>query len=350
MPTPRERVLMTLRHQHPGAFPKEMGFTPAAFERFRRETGSSDPATYFGMEMRHIGPERTSETADFSRYYADQDLPEGTTIDDYGTARVPANFYHFWGLRFPAQRFNSLGQYEEYPWPSYTVPDAAGEVARAHHEAGFAVGGFAGHIWEVAWQVRGMNELMLDFIEREEMAAFLLDRITEQVVRCAEGIARASADVLQLGDDVGMQDRLMMSPSMWREWLFPRLKRAADAARAVNPDIHIWYHTDGDVRAIIPGLMEAGIDVLNPVQPECMDPFELRAEYGDSLAFWGCVGTQSTLPFGSPNEVKRAVHRLIDEVGASGGLFLAPTHVVEPDVPWPNIVAFFEAIEEAARG
>lgn len=350
MATPRERVLMTLGHQHPGAFPKEMGFTPAAFERFRRETGSDDPASYFNMEVRYIGTERTSRPGDFRRYYADQSLPEGTTIDDYGTARVPAGFYHFWGLRFPASRFSSLAQYEEYPWPSYGVPERAAESVRAYQDAGYAVAGFAGHIWEVAWQVRGMSELMMDLLEREEMAAYLLDRVTENVVRCAEGIARAGADVLQLGDDVGMQDRLMMSPSMWREWLFPRLQRAVSAARAVNPSIHVWYHSDGDVRPIIPDLMEAGIDVLNPIQPECMDPFELRTEYGDRLAFWGCVGTQSTLPFGTPEDVKSTVHRLINEVGASGGLLLAPTHVIEPDVPWPNIVAFFEAIEEAAGG
>jgi uroporphyrinogen decarboxylase len=348
MDTPRERVLKTLRHEHPGRFPKEMGFTPAAFQKFKSHTGSEDPASYFGMEVRHIGAARTSEVADFSGYYADEDLPEGTTIDDYGTARVPAGFYHFWGLRFPAKCFSSLAQYEGYPWPTFAAPADAENTVQACHDAGLAVGGFAGHIWETAWQVRGMNELMMDFLEREDMAAYLLDRIADQVAGVAQGLARAGVDVLQLGDDVGMQDRLMMSPGMWREWLFPRLKRAIDAARAVNPGLHVWYHTDGDVRSIIPGLMEAGVDVLNPVQPECMDPAELRAEYGDSLAFWGCVGTQTTLPFGSPEDVKRTVHHLIETVGASGGLFIAPTHVVEPDVPWPNIAAFFEAIEEAS--
>jgi len=348
MLTPRERVLRTLRHEHPGLFPKDISFTPAAFETFRHATGSDDPFVYFGLEVAHVGPVRTSEPADYRPYFDEGELPEDAWIGDYGIAEVPSGFYHFTGLRYPAKRLESVAQWEEYPWPTWGYPgDAADTVAR-WHEKGYAVGGWTSHIWEVAWQVRSMDRLMLDFIERPDMATYLLDRIADNCARCAAAAARAGCDVVMFGDDVGMQDRLMMSPAMWREWFFPRLKRSVDAAKAVNPNVHIWYHSDGDIRPIIPGLMDAGVNVLNPVQPECMDPKELRAEYGKHLAFWGCVGTQTTFPFGTPDDMRRTVLDLIETVGASGGLLLAPTHVVEPEVPWENIAAFFAAIDEAA--
>ena len=90
-----------------------------------------------------------------------------------------------------------------------------------------------------------------------------------------------------------------------------------------------------------------GLDVLNPIQPECMDPAEIKRKYGDRLAFFGTMGNQTTLPFGSPDDVRREVRLRIATVGQGGGLVLAPSHLLEPDVPWENILAFFEAADES---
>ena len=92
-------------------------------------------------------------------------------------------------------------------------------------------------------------------------------------------------------------------------------------------------------------MIEIGVDILNPVQPECMDPMALKREYGDRLAFWGAIGTQSTMPFGTTSEVKAVVRERIKTVGEGGGFLIAPTHKLEPDVPWENVLAFFEAVE-----
>jgi len=100
------------------------------------------------------------------------------------------------------------------------------------------------------------------------------------------------------------------------------------------------------VREVIPDLIEIGFDVLNPIQPECMDPAALKREYGDRLSFWGCIGTQTTMPFGSTDDVRAAVKWTIENVGYDGGLLIAPTHVLEPDVPWENIMALYEAVEK----
>ena len=97
---------------------------------------------------------------------------------------------------------------------------------------------------------------------------------------------------------------------------------------------------------IVPDLIEIGVDILNPVQPECMNPVEMKKQFGHQLAFWGCVGTQSVMPFGSPETVRQTCRDLIRVVGSGGGLFLAPTHTLEPDVPWPNVEAFLEVARE----
>jgi len=99
----------------------------------------------------------------------------------------------------------------------------------------------------------------------------------------------------------------------------------------------------------MPDLIESGMTILNPLQPECTDPEKLKLQYGDTIAFWGAVGTQTVFPFGTPDEMRSTIKWLIETVGKGGGLLLAPTHVLEPDVPWENIVAFAEAIEEYGR-
>jgi uroporphyrinogen decarboxylase len=108
----------------------------------------------------------------------------------------------------------------------------------------------------------------------------------------------------------------------------------------------VFYHGDGNMMQVVPDVVEMGIDVLNPVQPECMDPTEVKRRFGDRLALWGTLGTQTTLPFGSVAEVRETCRRLIREVGEGGGLLLAPTHVVEPEVPIENLVAFIDTVKE----
>jgi uroporphyrinogen decarboxylase len=108
----------------------------------------------------------------------------------------------------------------------------------------------------------------------------------------------------------------------------------------------VAHHCDGDATDIVGEFIECGVDVLNPVQPECMDPVAVKREYGKDLAFWGTIGTQTTMPFGSPEDVRAEVRNMIETVGKGGGLLLAPTHTVEPEVPWENIIAFFEACQE----
>lgn len=191
-----------------------------------------------------------------------------------------------------------------------------------------------------------MNQLFMDIMTEPATSNFLLDRITDIVAGSARHLARADIDLLILGDDIAMQTGMLMSLDMWRENFKPRLKRVIQAAKEVKPDIHVFYHSDGNVWDAIPDLIEAGIDVLNPVQPECMDPAQVKREFGDRLSFFGTISVQKTMPFGTPDDVRAEVKLRMETVGRNGGLLLAPSHVLQPDTPWENIVAFFNAIEE----
>lgn len=204
-------------------------------------------------------------------------------------------------------------------------------------------------IFEVAWQIRGLDELLIDFLMREDWAACLLDRITELSIFRAKKFAEAGVDIIHLGDDVGMEDRMIMSPDTWRKWLKPRMAKIIETAREIKPDVIFFYHSDGYIEPIIPDFIEIGINVLNPVQPECMDPAKLKKEYGKKLAFWGTIGIQHTLPFGTPKQVQAEVKERIKTVGKGGGLYLSPTHVIAPEVPYENIFALVDAIKKYGK-
>jgi uroporphyrinogen decarboxylase len=360
--TPRERIIAAASRRKPDRVPKDLawGFTPAVKDTFREKTGRNDPDDYFGVEIRFVGmdlppaeaalePARRRER--YAAYYPD--LPANADITEWGTAHLPGAFYHFTSMIAPMTRFDSLAQFETFPLPDYEDParkaHAAGKI-QAHHSRDLAVGGaMAVTIFEVAWQLRGMEELFRDFRDHPAFAECLLDRITD--IRCGEArfFAEQDVDVLILGDDVSMQTGMIMSPATWRKWFKGRMKRIIDSALSVKPDLPVFYHSDGNPSAIIPELIEIGVTVLNPVQPECIDPIAVRRQYGNQLALWGTIGTQTTMPFGTPDDVRAEVRRRIETVGADGGLILGPTHSLEPDVPWENIVALYEAIEEYGR-
>lgn len=349
--TPRERVRQAVHRGTPDRVPKEVGFTPAVMERFRKETGDTNPSDYFGMETRHVDftPLRKEDAPDFSEYM--RRLPPETRImSEYGTASVPANFHHFWGYVYPLQNARTVKDIERYPWPDMTLAyrhaRLEAQIAQLHDQ-GYFVAGFSGHIFETAWQLIGFEKMFEDLLLNPALVEAVLEAITANNCFRARRFAEAGVDMLRTGDDVGMEDRLMMDPDLWRVFLKPRLAREIAAAREVNPDLPVWYHSDGDISLIIDDLIEVGVTVLNPVQPECMDVYEIRRRYGDRLAFWGTIGTQTVMPFGTPDGVKQEVKRMIDLFAP--GLVLAPTHVLEPDVPWENIMALFEAIEEYGR-
>jgi uroporphyrinogen decarboxylase len=352
--TPRERVLTTSRRQVPDRVPKWIdyeSFAPGLMQTFREKTGASLPEEFFEYEVRQIRFKPPAPRPELKPYIP-AELPQGAEIDwDWGNIWVRGEHRNVIATaHYALGDAQTVGDIEAYPMPDFLakyrwehVRDA---VDALHRRELAAMGAMSMTLFEVAWGVRGFENFLMDMLDGKEMSRVLLDRITEVRCQMARIFAQAGVDVLRLGDDVGTERGMMIGKATWAEWLKPRLARVIRAAREVRPDILVFYHSDGDCREVIPGLIEIGVDILNPIQPECMDPAETKRLYGDRLAFWGTIGTQTTMPFGTPDDVRREVVARIETVGRGGGLLLGPSHLLQDEVPWDNVLAFFEAVDK----
>jgi uroporphyrinogen decarboxylase len=256
-------------------------------------------------------------------------------------------------VRNPLALARSLNDLRAFPFPDTSNPYRVDRLAReaaVWHGQGFAVGGnlphLGGELFEAAWRLRGLENFLLDLIERPDWADFLLDQLAALARRNAEALAAAGVDILSLDDDVGMPGTMFISPRTWRRFFKPRLAEIINAARAIKPDLRVLFHSDGYIEPIVGDLIEIGVNALNPLQPEYMDAVRIRKTYGTRLALWGTVGYQTTFSFGSPEEIRREVRERIDTLGRSG-LILCPAYDIdEPDIPQENVAAFFEAVRQ----
>jgi len=362
MITSRERVLTALAQREPDRVPRLLyeeviGYTPAIERLLRERCGGRRPRDFFGMDITGVSFEPTKlPRGRFARWLGPQaqaTLAAGE-VDEWGVRWRAGGLHHFSHPEPPLGDVANVGRLADYPWPDlgqeYRYAMLKGRVEQLHAE-GLAVAAFAGSVFEQAWYLRGMEELLVDMLsadeDRKQVALELFERAAGFQRYAAERFARAGVDIIMTGDDVAAQSSLMMSIQTWREYLRGHLAATVQAAKRANPGAYVFYHCDGNVEPLIGDLIEIGIDILNPIQPECMDPAAIKRKYGERLSFWGTVSVQRTMPRGTAAQVKAEVRKRIAEVGCGGGLILAPAHVLGPETPWENIVAFFEAADEA---
>ncbi len=311
-----------------------------------------EPGAAFEMDTgggAGLRPPEGFEFPDYSAYHEEYLGKEGFTIDGNGCGHLNHGFYHFTEYISPLRNTDRFEDIEAYPFVSNEtwLDDRMFEAREKAHAQGRHTQIFVGHMYENSWQVRGYEPFLVDLLLRRENAEFILDRYFENNLRSAVAAARAGYDCLASGDDVANQNALMFQPGLWQEVMKPRWAKVYAAAREIKPDIHVWYHSDGNIWDILDDLVEIGVTILNPVQPECMDPYAIRKRFGQRLAFDGCVGTQTTFPFGTVEDMRTVVKELADNLDAmNGGLMLSPTHVLEPEVPPENVVAFFDACDK----
>lgn len=348
MMSPRENLLSSLRRTGQEKVPVDMNLCPSQIAVFEKKYGHRDYATHFGLSHRGVGIEMHPVTG--VREYFREELPESTVLDAWGVGHSKGSeaAFHMTRMHHPLRGDRTMSEIQNYPLPRLKEDAAAKlthQVADLHERGLAAMGGMACTVWEIGWYLRGMDDLMDDMSNDDERAVVWLDRLTDHAISRIRTYAAAGCDLVQLGDDIGMQHAPMMAVPFWEQWLKPRLARIIRAGREVKPDLLIFYHSCGFVTPFLEGLIDAGVDVLNPVQPECMKFADVHGRTRGRFSYWGTVGTQTTLPHGTPDDVRRVVRENLEQVGKNGGLVMAPTHLVEPEVPWENL----EALVDEAR-
>lgn len=350
----RRENLLSMYHRT-GYEKAEYSFSlcPDLVKEFYKRTGSKTNCDqYYDFAVRYLpqGYVKEHDKRIYRKYFS-RIVAEDTEIDMWGVGHEKGSEAAAHMTRFvhPMEMFTEPDQIKKYPFPSFdsfddgTLQTYAEQWKREDYIVGASM---EATIWETAWYMRGMENLMMDMMEDSECAEILLDQVTKSACQRAACFAKAGADIICTGDDIGMQRTPLMSVALWRKWIKPRFKKVVDTIKNIKPDTLVQYHSCGFVEPFIEDLIEVGVDILNPIQPESMSFENLHSLYGDRLSFNGTIGTQTTMPFGKPEEVYAITQNNLRIAGNKGGLFCCPTHLLEPEVPYENIEAYIAAVRE----
>lgn len=374
----RERVLTTFKHQEPDRVPFDLGSVQVTgihigpYHDLRQALGlpetavvmcdtiqqlatiEDDVAERLGIDFRGLYPLNSHNWQ-----VVEEDAGENWAYhDEWGIThhRIKENGLYFSVFEVPLPDFTPQDVLT-HPWPdmgaSWRIAGLR-EQAEAFRAAGYAVvlkDAFAG-IFEFAQRVVGMTNLLMMMALDEARAAALFDKMLElKLAYWQTALTELGdlVDVVTYADDYGTQVSQLISPAMFRKQLKPRVRQIFELQAALAPHAKRFFHSDGNVRPLIPDFIEIGVDILNPVQTTAtnMDPVELKQEFGRDLIFWGGgVDTQKVLPRGTPQEVKDDVKRSIDALAGGGGYVFNTVHNIQADVPAANILAMWEALRE----
>lgn len=327
--TGRERVLMSLKHEKPDITPYQLDLTDEVYARLVEYYKDED---FFEKTGSHLAQERNESF----------------------TVLSPTKFKDMFGVTWNREQEGDFGIVQDYrltdaEFGDYVFPKPDEKLIREKCERlqkqkdkfRMYIIGFS--LFERAWTLRSMPELLIDFRLNKEFAKELLDRIVEYNLAVVDIVAQYDIDCIFYGDDWGQQKGLIMGPELWREFIKPGLKKMYD--RAKGHGMYVAQHSCGDISEVFPDLIELGLDIYNTFQPEIYDVEEMKKLYGDKITFYGGISTQQLLPNAAPDEVKSEMKRLMEILGKDGGYVVAPTHAMPNDIPTENILAFLEVVQ-----
>ncbi len=289
-----------------------------------------------------------------------QDVPtaDNAYMDEWGVVRtMPPGGYYYDLTGSPMAEDGTMSAIANHRWPDPEDPGryrGLREKARfLHEETDYAiVANLNCSFFLRCFELRGWSNFYMDLAANVEFAEALMDRYLDIRLRIAELAMEQIGDYIDIvmvtSDDLGMIDRPLISPPMYRELVKPRQKRTFDFFKQ-RTDAKLFYHNDGAIYPFIPDFIELGVDALNPIQLNAAgmgDTKKLKAEFGDKLTFWGAIDTQHVLPKGSPEDVRAEVKQRIIDLAPGGGYVVCSVHHIQPEVPPENVVAMFDSAYE----
>lgn len=377
--TSRERVLAVLNHDVPDRVPLVMGVSNATsikmpvYRQLKQLLGIEAPDRYvydwpelgtalvdeetmvrLGVDVRGVLDRHPQAMVERNR----RRLPHAPFIDSWGSGQVEIDPGEWFPGVHPLAAAQSVEDILNYPgWPDMDDPTRVAHVReQARHLAAANEYAILAIPWllfpfERAFAMMGMDQFLLTMAIDPDLAQALLWKIAESCKRLMGHFLAAlgdNVDMIKIGDDLGTQDSLLISPTMYRQILKP-IHADYIAFIKENTAAKVFFHTDGDVFDLIEDFIEIGVDVLNPVQTSAgrmSNLSELKKRYGKKLVFCGAIDTHHILPDGSPQEVRQEVRRVINTLGQDGGYMVAAVHTIMPGVPPENIVAMADAVKE----
>ncbi len=347
--TSKERVLAAVNHRESDRIPITFDAEKEVYAALQEHFGTGSKEELFdrlNVDTWMVGP-RSPE---------DQPKREkGGSMWGYRTKTTAYSGGTYDELVYsPLAGKHELSDIRNHPWPgadalsfTHCPAEAAAHADRA------IIGCFTWGAYFIATFVRGMEDLMMDFAMRREYAECLIRTISERTLAYVESLVETGGDgidIVYMADDYCSQLAPMFSPATFKQLVVPYLRATADRVHARNKKLLL--HCCGAVRPLLPMILDAGVDMLEPIQIRAagMDPAELKKEFGRRLCFYGGVDLQQILSRGTPQEVSNEVKRLIDILGEDGGYILGPGHTyIQVDSPLENILAMYETAASYRR-
>lgn len=360
--TPRQRIQTALNHEPPDRTPTDGWFHHEVMDSLKQHYQTDDWSDVLAKLGIEGWAELSPEIVAGDRAEQDSSLP-GHASGQPAVWLDEHTYEDVWGARF---RMGDDGRYRQWlsgPLEHAETPDdIAGyamlreaqilepedylqQVADLKQQELFVTGDLENPFRRL-WNLRGFENALMDYLANQEILETVYDSLYELYTDAALRMTRAGVDMIKIVGDIAMQDRVIMGPDLWRQFDKPRMGGLIDACRQVRSDVVFFFHSDGKLTDLVDDMVEIGINVLNPIQPECMDPAEVKQRWGDRITLHGCISIQKTLPFGSPDDVRREVEDLIRTCGMDGGLILMPSNVIQPDTSVENIIACYHAARD----
>jgi len=327
--TRKERVRKAIGFETADIVPYHIHFTPGAVQKISdRRAGDFSPE--------EVG----NHVAEVYAAYRLEDLGNHRFRDEFGTVWERNEDVDIGMVVEAPLKEASL---DGYKFPDPCRPERFADIpAQCERNSELFIAAGSTCLFEKAWYLRGFDNFLTDLAAEPEFANKLLDAILEYNLAFIGEFIKQGVDAVFFGDDYAHQHGMLMRPATWREYFKPRLARMFRQVRQAG--LPVFLHCCGDMTAILDDLVEIGLNVLQPCQPESLDLAALKKRYRNKLCFWGGIGTQRTLPFGTPDQVKQEVRERIRTLGESGGYIIGTGHSVQKDVPVENILALIEAV------
>jgi uroporphyrinogen decarboxylase len=331
--TPRDRALAALAHCQPDATPFHVTFTEPARRAMADYYGNPDFEGTLGNCLDVI---RTRLP------YVEVPGRPGVLMDEFGVLWDRSVDTDIGTVCNTCITPETLGSYR-FPDPENPARFAGFRAAISARGERLSVATVAFSLFERAWTLVGMENLLVAMIAEEQFVNDLLDQIIEYDMAVARVALSFDIDAMRFGDDWGQQRGLIMGPVMWRKYIGPRIAKLYELVKKRGK--RVFIHSCGQVEELFPDLIDAGVDVFNPFQPEVMDVEAMKTRHGARLTFFGGISTQKTLPYGTPAQVRAEVERLIERIGRDGGYIAAPAHDVPKDAKAENIAAMMDVLQ-----